>query len=148
MLTYAYKLAKFRDGESPLAAGEDLFEFLLEIFVKQIDQLVRQGIYRGYIDFEDDRPYLRGRLMLAQQLRMNAAQMTRFQQRTNELTADLRENWILKFTLWQLSRMGFDNPDLRRRFAADFVGIFGSVVNGRWSGRLRPYCLFEIERRL
>lgn len=115
MLTYAYKLAKFRDGESPLAAGEDLFEFLLEIFVKQIDQLVRQGIYRGYIDFEDDRPYLRGRLMLAQQLRMNATQMTRFQQRTNELTADLRENWILKFTLWQLSRMGFDNQHLRRR---------------------------------
>lgn len=114
MLTYAYKLAQFRDGESPLAAGEDLFEFLLEIFVKQIDQLIRQGIYRGYIDFEEDRPYLRGRLMLAQQLQKNAAQKTRFRQRTNELTADLRENWILKFTLWQLSRMGFDNPELRR----------------------------------
>lgn len=115
MLTYAYELAKFRDGEAPLAEGQDLFEFLLSIFVKQIDQLVRQGIYRGYIDFEEDRPYLRGRLMLAQQLQKNAVQMTRFQQRTNELTADLRENWILKFTLWQLSRMGFDDPDLRRR---------------------------------
>jgi 5-methylcytosine-specific restriction enzyme subunit McrC len=115
MLTYAYNLAKFRDAESPLAAGEDLFEFLLEIFVKQIDELVRQGIFRGYIDFEENQPYLRGRLMLAQQLRKNALQNTRFQQRTNELTADLPENWILKFTLWQLSRMGFDNPDLRRR---------------------------------
>ena len=115
MLTYAYELAKFRDGESPLAEGQDLFEFLLEIFVKQIDQLVRQGIYRGYIDFEEDRPYLRGRLMLAQQLQKNAVQLTRFQQRTNELTADLRENRILKHTLWLLSRMGFDDPGLRRR---------------------------------
>ncbi len=115
MLTYAYELAKFRDGESPLAAGEDLFKFLIKIFVKQVDHLVRKGIYRGYVDFEENHPYLRGRLLLARQLQTNAAQLTRFHQRTNELTADLRENRILKFTLWQLSRASFDDAVLRRQ---------------------------------
>jgi 5-methylcytosine-specific restriction enzyme subunit McrC len=113
MLTYAYELAEFRKGESPLAVGEDLFQFLLDIFVKQVDCLVRQGIYRSYIDFEEDRPFLRGRLRLVKQLRRNPVQVTRFHQRTNELTADLLENRILKFTLWQLSQSRLVDRKLR-----------------------------------
>ena len=113
MLTYAFELAEFRKGLSPLAVGEDLFRFLLDIFVKQVDHLVRQGIYRSYIDIEEDQPYLRGRLSLAKQLRRNPVQVTRFYQRTNELTADLLENRILKFTLWQLSRTKVVDRKLR-----------------------------------
>ena len=83
--------------------------------MKQVDHLVRKGIYRGYVDFEENDPYLRGRLLLARQLQTNTAQLTRFHQRTNELTADLREDRILKFTLWQLSRTSFDDAVLRRQ---------------------------------
>ena len=50
MLTYAYDLPLFRDETAPLAVGDDLFEFLVEMFVRQVDGLARQGIYRGYVE--------------------------------------------------------------------------------------------------
>jgi 5-methylcytosine-specific restriction enzyme subunit McrC len=115
MLTYAYDLPLFRDEEAPLAVGDELFEFLVEIFVKQVDGLARQGIYRGYVDIEEDVPYLRGRLLLGEHLRRNVIQPTRFAQRTNDFTADRLENRILKATLWQLAGAPYRDPELRRR---------------------------------
>ena len=115
MLTYAYELAQFRGGESPLATADDLFTFLVEIFVKQVDRLVRDGITRGYVAYDDDPAYLRGRLRPMEHLRRSATRPGRFPQETNEFTADLLENRILKATLWQLSRGGVGPDELRRR---------------------------------
>ncbi len=115
MLTYAYELAQFRDGETPLDTADDLFAFLVEIFVKQVDRLVRDGIARGYVAYDDDPAYLRGRLRPMEHLRRSATRPGRFPQETNEFTADLLENRILKFTLWQLSRSGVGSDELRRR---------------------------------
>jgi len=115
MLTYAYKLARFRDQESLLAGSDDLFEFIVLIFVKQVEQLVRHGIYRSYIDYEDNQRFLRGRLILSQHLQRNVVQAHRFFQRTNEFTPDVIENQILKYALWQLSRLNYDDANLRIR---------------------------------
>lgn len=115
MLTYAYDLPLFRDEDTPLAVGEDLFEFLVEIFIKQVDGLARQGIHRGYVEFEEDVPYLRGRLLMGEHLRRNAIQPTRFAQRVNDFTADRLENRILKATLWRLSSAPYRDAELRRR---------------------------------
>lgn len=120
MLTYAYDLPLFRDEEAPLAVGEELFPFLVEIFVKQVNGLVRQGIYRGYVDRQENAARLRGRLLLGEHLRRNAIQPVRFVQRFNEFTADVPENRILKATLQQLAGAPLeDTPlagnDLRRR---------------------------------
>ena len=68
MLTYAYDLPEFRRGAAELAAGDDLFEFIVVIFLRQVEQLVRRGIYRAYITHEGNDPFLRGRLLLAEHL--------------------------------------------------------------------------------
>lgn len=115
MLTYAYDLPLFREEEAPLAAGDDLFEFLVAIFAGQIDRLARQGIQRGYVDVTENAPYLRGRLLLGEHLRRNVDQPGRFAQRANDFTADQLENRILKATLWQLSRAPYRDAALRRR---------------------------------
>lgn len=115
MLTYAYDLPLFRDEESPLAIGDDLFEFLVEIFVQQVDGLVRRGIHRGYVDWDENAPYLRGRLAMGEHLRRNSGQPVRFAQSINTFTADLRENRILKFALWRLAGAPYRDEELRRR---------------------------------
>jgi 5-methylcytosine-specific restriction enzyme subunit McrC len=115
MLTYAYDLPLFRDEEAPLAVGEELFEFLVEIFVKQVDALARQGIHRGYVELEENAAYLRGRLLLGEHLRRNVIQPARFAQRSNDFTADLLENRILKATLWQLAGVPYRDGGLHRR---------------------------------
>lgn len=115
MLTYAYELAQFRDEVAGLAVGDDLFAFLVEIFIKQVDRIVRQGIHRGYVDIEENAAFLRGRLLLAEHLRRNVVEAGRFHQRANEFTADLLENRVLKHTLWLLSRVPGMDEDARRR---------------------------------
>lgn len=115
MLTYAARLARFRDEATTLGAADDLFEFIVSIFARQVDGLVRNGIVRGYVEQDEAATYLRGRLLLAEQLRRSVAQPGRFQQRSADFTADLRENRILKATLDRLARLEYEDPALRPR---------------------------------
>ncbi len=131
MLTYAYDLADFRREAVTLAPGEDIFEFIVVIFLRQVEQLVRRGIYRAYITEEENQPYLRGRLLLADHLQRNALQMQRFYQRTSEFTADVLENRILRYTLGLLARLDYREPGLRqqiRRVASAFAEVSPVVI--------------------
>lgn len=65
MLTYAHDLPDFGDQLAPLVAGEALFDFIVRIFIGQVDDIARRGIHRGYVDVEETGPRLRGRLLLA-----------------------------------------------------------------------------------
>lgn len=114
MLTYGGKWEWF-DDLSPLGRSEDLFEFIVTFFVNQVDRIIRQGIQRGYVDFEEEHRFLRGRLLLNEHLRTAATRPDIFPQRTNEFTADLLENRILHETLNRLGRVSGLGSDLRRR---------------------------------
>ena len=126
MLTYAYDLPDFRPEAFELEAGDDLFEFIVVIFLRQVEQLIRRGIYRAYISRDEDARFLRGRLLLTEHLQRNAVRVQRFYQRNVEFTADVLENRILKHTLWLLSRLDFSQPNLRqqvRRAASGFAEV-------------------------
>lgn len=126
MLTYAYDLADFRREAVALTPGEDIFEFIVVIFLRQVEQLVQRGIYRTYVTEEENQPYLRGRLLLADHLQRNALHVQRFYQRTSEFTADVLENRILRYTLGMLARLDYRKPGLRqqiRRVASAFAEV-------------------------
>lgn len=126
MLTYAHDLADLRHEAIDLAASDDLFEFIVVIFLRQVERLVQRGIYRTYVTEEENQPFLRGRLLLADHLQRNAMHVQRFYQRTNEFTADVLENRILRFTLGLLSRLKYSDPNLRqqvRRVASAFTEV-------------------------
>lgn len=115
MLTYAYDLPEFREEHSKIDESEELFEFIVEIFAGQVERLAQQGIFRSYVDRQENEPFLRGRLQMAQQVRRDAVDPGRFWQETADYTADVIENRILKWTLWHLSRAEYRNPRLRPR---------------------------------
>jgi 5-methylcytosine-specific restriction enzyme subunit McrC len=115
MLTYAYELPQFRQEEADLAVAEDLFEFIVDIFVQQVDKLIRKGIHRAYVDREENDRFLRGRLLVAEHLRHNHIVQDQFYQQRNEYTEDVLENQILRHTLWLLSRQHYRQETLRHR---------------------------------
>lgn len=126
MLTYAYDLPDFRREKADLDVGDDLFEFIVVIFLRQVEQLVRRGIYRAYITQKGNAPFLRGRLLLAEHLQQNAVRIQHFYQLTVEFTADVLENQILKHTLWLLAQLDFHQPNMRqqiRRVASAFAEV-------------------------
>lgn len=122
MLAYAYDLPRFQSSPTLIQESDDLFEIVAQAFVRQVDDLVRQGIHRGYVDEEEDRRFLRGRLLLGPHLRRNVVHASRFYVRTNEFSADLLENRILKATLGRLSSFRFRtshlNQQIRRTWSA------------------------------
>jgi 5-methylcytosine-specific restriction enzyme subunit McrC len=106
MLTYAYDLPQFRDEPIDLENSVAIFKFIVQMFVRQVEQLVRRGMYQTYVDRAANERFLRGRLSLQRHLHENAVHVDRFAQSLNEFTADVLENRILHYTLWQLSRLG------------------------------------------
>ena len=121
MLTYAHELINFGRDETPLVAGASIFDAVARIFIQQVDDIARRGIHRGYIEYEEDATYLRGRLLVARQARRGPAALG-FHQRTNEFTADVPENRIIRAALDLLARARFRDPELgpraRRALAA------------------------------
>lgn len=115
MLTYAYDLPRLREEQAQLDMAEDLYEFIVAIFVQQVEGLVRQGIHQAYIDREEVDPFLRGRLMMAEHLRHNAGVHSAFYQRRNDFTPDILENRILLHTLHHLSRHSYQEATLTHR---------------------------------
>jgi 5-methylcytosine-specific restriction enzyme subunit McrC len=126
MLECAYDLPEFLRQSVSLAEADDLFEFIVRKFLDQIESLVQRGIYRTYVTHDENQPFLRGRLLLADHLHRNVPVAVRFAQRISEYTGDVLENRILKYTLWLLSRLDFCRLDLRlriRRLASAFAEV-------------------------
>lgn len=131
MLARAYGLkVDLRREMTELDEGDSLLEFVAGVFVGQVDVLVRQGIARGYVDREELSPYLRGRLLVAEQVRRDVVAI-QFHQRINEFTADLPENRILRATLALLLRHYYNRIGLRpllRRTLSAFSEVTPTVV--------------------
>jgi len=121
MLTYAHELGTFGQQTTPLVAGASIFDAVARVFIQQVDDIARRGIHRGYIEYEEDAAYLRGRLLVGRQARRGPAALG-FHQQTNEFTADVLENRILRAALDLLARSRFRDPELgpraRRALAA------------------------------
>lgn len=132
MLARAYGLdVQLRRELATLDAGDSLLEFVAGVFVGQVDALVRQGIARGYVDRDERYAYLRGRLLVGEQVRRSAVAFTRFHQRANEFTADLLENRILQATLSLLLRHYYRKTALRsllRRTLSAFSEVIPVAV--------------------
>jgi len=126
MLTYAYRLPQFRTEETLATISDNIFEFIVRIFLEQTQQLIRQGIYRNYVEQEEVQIYLRGRLMLADYLRQNAVRVGYFVQRANEHTSNVPENQILKYTLWLLSQLDYRETAMTTRLRRAYA-MLGEV---------------------
>jgi 5-methylcytosine-specific restriction enzyme subunit McrC len=116
-----YMLAIASDLPSPLLnewAGFDRFdeilEFIVEHFVDVVDARIAAGLYRAYIDREENLPAVRGKIVVEQNLRRNAINRHLTYCRYGDLTWDIPENQIIRQTVHFLSLWGF-NHKLRLR---------------------------------
>ncbi len=106
MLEYAYDLNSFQlhDGLVDLEFVEDLYERLASILAGQVLDRGRKGFYRAYQSQSDRLSCVRGRidLKMACSAPWQAMPFCHFE----EHTADVEENIILAWTLFQILRSG------------------------------------------
>lgn len=122
MLEYAFRLKSFHllEGDLQSETLDELYERLAHILAQRVLDRVRKGLYRNYVDQQMHLPYVRGRLNLKRAVHKpwNVALDCRFQ----EHTADVEDNQLLAWALFQIVRSGICTervlPNVRRAYRA------------------------------
>jgi 5-methylcytosine-specific restriction enzyme subunit McrC len=105
MLAYVYVSADrhLLDKADVLYASDTLlFEPLVELFNELVAKRVREGLAQDYIRREENLRVLKGKFLLAEQLRRNRCRPDHLMCRYFGNTADIEDNQIIKWTLWKL----------------------------------------------
>jgi 5-methylcytosine-specific restriction enzyme subunit McrC len=106
MLEYAYRLESFRFLNDLIGCQtlEDYYERLAHVLARRVLDRGRKGFYRDYLGQAEHLPYVRGRLDVGR------AAVTPWDVRLHcqyqEHTADIEENQLLAWTLWEITRRG------------------------------------------
>ncbi|HET6559455.1 MAG TPA: McrC family protein [Prolixibacteraceae bacterium] len=76
-----------------------LLEIFITMFVKEVESIVNRGIKHFYAHTEENRKFLKGRLLFGQQIRQNVARADRFFVSFDEFKANIPQNRVLKTAL-------------------------------------------------
>ena len=117
MLSEVYEIDPF--GKEDLLYQKEkqeiIFEQLTRNLLKRIELLCRRGISKTYYEKEENLPYVRGRIMLRENLVYNRILKQRVFCRYSDFGPDNPENRIVKHTLYQLSRRKFQDIKLQMK---------------------------------
>lgn len=76
-----------------------LLDIFIQMFCYELLSVYKKGLRRDYISIEDNRPYLKGKLIFNEQIRQNLAHKERFYTSSDEYIADIAPNRLIKSTL-------------------------------------------------
>jgi len=102
--------ANLNYGEYPLL---DIF---IAVFLNEISKIIKQGLKKKYIKVRKNSNYLKGRLLIPENIKKNRFNQTKFFIEYEELSTDIAENRILKTTLNYLNKHA-KQPLLRQKIA-------------------------------
>ena len=148
MLSVALDLRVEADAVTALDCQQHtLLEMLIRLFAGKLADALRAGMPRRYVDCADDLPALRGRLDVARQFTLRAADPSRLACKFEALTPDIALNRIMKAAvvrLAQLARAADTQRALRELSfayadiadvspaALDWDGVVLDRTNARW----------------
>lgn len=100
MLAHFHDLPFRQMERAALDTGRiSLLEVFISHFLHEVTRLVKQGIRSDYVSCRDDLPYLRGKLLVGEHIRRNAAHRERFRVRHDEFLPDRPENRLVRSAL-------------------------------------------------
>lgn len=90
--TFDLEDIRFQKGDGPL-------EWLIMAFAQFSQRLIRRGLFRKYVTVTDNVPYLKGKLLLKQQIQNTMKFNMKFHCEYDEFTSNNLENQIILHTL-------------------------------------------------
>lgn len=116
-----------------------LLEIFVQMFLNELISLIKKGIKRDYHSIEQNRFYLKGKLLFSQNIKYNLAHQERFYTRADEYSPDIAQNRLIKNTLELFSkiplsaktqnllrecRFVFDDVPLSKNIGKDFSSSY------------------------
>jgi 5-methylcytosine-specific restriction enzyme subunit McrC len=96
---------------------DQILEIIADAFADMVERRLDMGLYRNYVEEEDNLSTVRGRILIAPDVHHNAVLRHRTYCRYTTYSWDLPENQVIRQVARQLSGWGF-SPKLTGRFIA------------------------------
>jgi 5-methylcytosine-specific restriction enzyme subunit McrC len=96
MLAVAFQLPPFRPEVAMLERLDQILEFVANFFAELVEERIGNGLYRWYVEREDDLSAIRGKINIIEDLRRNHIIRQRTYCRFDEFTWDISENQIVR----------------------------------------------------
>ncbi len=107
------------DQDVPIRTFDDILEPIARSFVEQVEHLIDRGLYRTYIEQEDNLTAIRGRIDFREDLNRNVILRHRTYCRFTEYSWDIPENQVIRQVVHTLARWGFSTRLTDRLIALD-----------------------------
>ena len=91
-----------------------LFEIFVNVFLDELEKLLSQGLGRNFEQQISNETFIRGKILIAENLRKNPVRSERFVITFDEFTADISPNRVLKHCLQILDKQGFSHKTQHR----------------------------------
>ena len=89
-------------------ANTNLFEVFIRIFLGEVDSIIKQGLKSAYIGVEENEAFLKGKLLMKQQIQHNLVNKARFYNHHDEFMINCLENRLIRTTLEYLLHISSD----------------------------------------
>ena len=105
-----------------------LFEIFIRMFIDEVTALYKRGLASGYVCTESNERFIKGKLIITENIKRNAAHAERFYVGYDEFNFNRAENRLIKSTLLYLRDISAFNENRRdlRRICLMFDGIDAS----------------------
>lgn len=76
-----------------------LFEIFIKMFLDEFDSIIKKGLKRDYVSIEENRAFLKGKLLFNENIKQNLVHKERFFTQSDEFILDIAPNRLIKSTL-------------------------------------------------
>lgn len=95
------------------AKKNNLLEVFISKFLNESDMIIKRGLKSSYVTVQSNEKFLKGKLLMTQQLRGNIVNQSYFFNEYDEFMTNSAENQLIKTTLEYLLKNSRDNNNLR-----------------------------------
>jgi 5-methylcytosine-specific restriction enzyme subunit McrC len=129
MLEMVHELASFRfyEGIGHVEAIEDIYARLARLLARRVSQRVRRGLYAAYLPVEEASLTVRGRIDVAESVRLRARGSVALHCVYCVLTVDIEDNQILLWALDRIPRLKLSSGQAPREVHIARRALLGSV---------------------
>ncbi|RXJ96053.1 hypothetical protein CRU94_05430 [Arcobacter sp. AHV-9/2010] len=121
LLHLLYKLPNYKNIDSAnfeRIKNLEIFEIFIFMFLQEVGIIIKKGIKSDYVGCEDNLFYLKGKLLINEQIKRNSVHKERFYVQYDDYNQNRAENRLIKSTLKLLSNISrdFDNQRKIRQY--------------------------------
>ena len=117
LLHLLYKLPNYKNIDSAnfeLIKNLEIFEIFIFMFLEEVGIIIKKGIKSDYVGQEDNLFYLKGKLLINEQIKRNTVHKERFYVQYDDYNQNRAENRLIKSTLKLLSNISRDFENQRK----------------------------------